>query len=307
MESASNVDSAVVRAFGEEWSYFDQANLSKADFQQVFASYFKIFPWDQLPAAPRGFDLGCGSGRWARGVAPRVGELHCIDASSAALTVARRNLAAFSNVELHCASVDAMPIADGSMDFGYSLGVLHHVPDTSQGIRSCVSKLKAGAPFLVYLYYAFDNKPAWFRAIWRLSDLFRRLICRLPFRLKNAVCIVFAASVYLPLARLTRVLELAGTANKVLSLIPLSQYRDKSFYTMRTDSLDRFGTRLEQRFTADQIRLMMEDAGLERVQFSPAEPFWCAVGYRKPEAAVTEITSIAQSSFCGRSGALGNP
>ena len=50
---------------------------------------------------------------------------------------------------------------------------------------------------------------------------------------------------------------------------------------MRTDALDRFGTALEQRFTARQIRQMMAAAGLERIQFSDAMPYWCAVGYKK--------------------------
>jgi NDP-sugar pyrophosphorylase family protein len=65
-----------------------------------------------------------------------------------------------------------------------------------------------------------------------------------------------------------------------VSNFPLSSYRNGSFYTMRTDALDRFGTRLEQRFSRAEITAMMEAAGLRRVQFSDAEPFWCAVGYR---------------------------
>jgi hypothetical protein len=54
-----------------------------------------------------------------------------------------------------------------------------------------------------------------------------------------------------------------------------------SFYTMRTDSRDRFGTRLEQRFSRTEIEKMMLAAGLERTRFSDSEPFWCAVGYRR--------------------------
>ena len=44
-------------------------------------------------------------------------------------------------------------------------------------------------------------------------------------------------------------------------------------------SLDRFGTRLEKRFTCQQMQDMMERAGLERIAFSD-RVFWCAVGYR---------------------------
>ena len=49
---------------------------------------------------------------------------------------------------------------------------------------------------------------------------------------------------------------------------------------MRTDALDRFGTRLERRFTKDEIRAMMEYAGLENIRFSETS-FWTAVGYKK--------------------------
>src|SRR4051812_15147360 len=269
-----NIDVATVEGFGDEWSRFDQSSLSDAERRETFEQYFAVFPWDALPADAAGFDLGCGSGRWAALVAPRVGTLHCVDASSAALEVARRTLAGEPNCEFHVASVDALPFAPGSMGFGYSLGVLHHAPDTAAALASAVRPLKPGAPFLVYLYYAFDNRPAWYRALWRATDLVRRVISRSPGRVKHAVTTAIAAVVYLPLARLARLL---GAAGMDVERLPLSFYRDRSFYTMRTDAFDRFGTRLEQRFTADEIRAMMQAAGLTDVVVSPSSPYWCAV------------------------------
>jgi SAM-dependent methyltransferase len=184
-----------------------------------------------------------------------------------------------SNCIFHCASVDAIPLADGSADFGYSLGVLHHVPDTEQGIKECARKLKPGAPLLIYLYYAFDNRPAWFRIIWRISDLARRLISALPFAIRSPLCDLIAALVYWPLARASKLLERLGAD---VGHFPLSAYRGRSFYSMRTDALDRFGTLLEKRFTRREIGCMMETAGLERIVFSES-PCWCALGYRRPK------------------------
>jgi SAM-dependent methyltransferase len=178
--------------------------------------------------------------------------------------------------------VAELPLTDDSMDFGYSLGVLHHVPDTAAGIRTCARKLKPGAPLLLYLYYAFDNRPAWFRLLWRASDAGRRTVSRLPFRLRSALTDVLALTLYWPLARTARRLEAMG---RDVDAFPLAHYRHRSFYTMRTDALDRFGTALEQRFTAQQIKQMMEAAGLERITFSDAMPYWCAVGYKKARAA----------------------
>ena len=275
--AGDNIDVATVEGFGDEWRRFDQSELPEEELRTTFEQYFAVFPWEDLPDAAVGFDLGCGSGRWARLVAPRVGTLHCVDASGEALEVARATLASQPNCEFHVASVDALPFADGSMDFGYSLGVLHHVPDTAAALRSAARALKPGAPLLVYLYYAFDNRPAWYRALWRATDVVRRVISRSPGAVKGAVTAAIAAILYLPLARLARVLEAAGLD---VERVPLSFYRDRSFYTMRTDAFDRFSTRLEQRFTADQIRAMMTAAGLTDIVFSASPPYWCAVGRR---------------------------
>jgi len=62
--------------------------------------------------------------------------------------------------------------------------------------------------------------------------------------------------------------------------MPLSYYRDRSFYVMRTDALDRFGTRLEKRFSRAEIESMMSAAGLGTIVFREGAPFWCAVGSR---------------------------
>jgi ubiquinone/menaquinone biosynthesis C-methylase UbiE len=273
---SANLDRNVIDGFGDEWSRFDQSELSQDELEEMFENYFSIFPWGVLPPDAVGFDLGCGSGRWARLVAPKVGKLHLIDPSDA-LEVARRNLVSQKNCEFHRASVDQIPLKKGTCDFGYSLGVLHHVPNTEQGLRECVERLKAGAPFLLYLYYSFDNRPAWFRAIWKTSDLARRLISKLPHAARFAVSQVIAATVYFPLARTARLAEKFGADPH---LIPLSQYRNNSFYTMRTDALDRFGTRLEKRFSKAEIRTMMENCGLTDIRFSDRS-FWTAVGFKR--------------------------
>jgi ubiquinone/menaquinone biosynthesis C-methylase UbiE len=272
-----NLNRKVVDDFGHEWARFDQTDVPLDELEQAFERYFSVFPLDGLNGDEVGFDLGCGSGRWAQFIAPKVRTLHCIDPASAALRVAQAKLAGADNCQFHLAGVSEIPLADNSMDFGYSLGVLHHVPDTAAGITACVKKLKVGAPFLIYLYYAFDNRPSWFRAVWKLSDIGRRVIALAPKTLKYIICQILAGVVYWPLARTARLAEQLGLR---VATFPLSHYRHKSFYTMRTDALDRFGTRLEQRFSREEIATMLRDAGLERIEFSSSEPFWCALGHR---------------------------
>jgi ubiquinone/menaquinone biosynthesis C-methylase UbiE len=275
-----NVDPDVAAGFGHEWSTFRQseAELSAADREAIFQSYFAIFPWNDLPSDSIGIDVGCGSGRWSMMVAPKVGFLHLLDASADAVAVAHQNLAGATNVGIHLASVSDIPVADNSLDFAFSLGVLHHVPDTMAAIHAIAAKLKVGAPFLVYLYYALDNRPWWYRAIWRFSNVFRMIISLLPPMARLVISQIIAMIVYWPLARFAALAERAGFST---AAIPLESYRNRKFYVMRTDAYDRFCTRLEQRFTRRQIEQMLNGAGFDEIHFSEKVPYWCAVGKKR--------------------------
>ena len=273
MPQPHNIHPATVEGFGDEWRLFDQSSLQEDEARELFGRYFDLFEFD---ASAEGFDLGCGSGRWARLVAPRVGLLHCIDPSDA-IDIARRNLAGNSNVRFHRASADEIPLADGSQDFGYALGVLHHIPDPQRALTQAVRKLRRGGQMLIYIYYALETRSTAYRGLWRVSDGVRKVVSRLPFRVRRLVSDTIATLVYWPLARGSRLIEKLGADP---NQIPLSSYRSKSFYTLRTDALDRFGTKLEQRFTRDQIEQMMRRSGLEEIRFSDQVPYWVAIAKR---------------------------
>ena len=275
-----NKDQKTVDGFGDEWERFDQSGLDEIEHHELFEKYFSIFPWNTLPDDSVGFDMGCGSGRWAKILAQRVGTLNCIDPSSA-IEVAKKNLKDVPNCIFHSAGVNEEALPPSSQDFGVSLGVLHHVPDTAKGIKACVEMLKPGAPFLIYLYYALDNRSFWFRVLWKMSNLVRFFVSKLPHGLRYLVSQIIAITIYWPLARSAKIIEKLGASEPSVDTLPLSFYRNLSFYTMRTDALDRFGTRLEQRFTKSDIKLMMEEAGLESIVFSHNDPYWVAVGFRE--------------------------
>ena len=199
----NNLDIQVTRGFGREWSTFrqDPDHLSHQQRQAIFDDYFRIFPWNLLPPGGGvGLDVGCGTGRWSLLVAPRVQHLHLLDPSPEALDVAKQNLAGIDNVSYHLHSVATIPLPSSSLDFAFSLGVLHHVPDTRAAIASIADKLKPNAPFLIYLYYALDNRPIWYCFLWRMTDLARSVVSRLPHPLRLAFSQIVAALIYWPLA-----------------------------------------------------------------------------------------------------------
>ncbi len=270
------IDQKVINDFGNEWVNYSQNNISQ-ELENIFQTYFSIFPWDLIDENSVGFDLGCGTGRWAKFVSPKVKELYCIEPSHA-IDVAKKNLRDHKNCNFINTSVHEMPIENNSMDFGYSLGVLHHITKSQEGLNECVAKLKPGAPFLLYLYYSFENRPIWYRLLWRISNYIRLTTSKLPFKIKFYFSKLMAYIVYFPLARFAYI---CSFLIKDVSNFPLSIYKDKSFYTMQTDALDRFGTRLEKRYTKKETAEMMKKANLENVKFSDHEPYWCVIGYKK--------------------------
>lgn len=273
-----NIDKNTVQGFGDEWSAFDHSDVSIEAFDEIFSDYFSIMPENIFDGKSVGFDFGCGSGRWARLIAPKVGKLHCIDASEKALSVARSGLSEQKNCAFHHSTSDELPLENASCDFGFSLGVLHHIPSTKDAMKECVAKLKPGAPFLVYLYYAFDNKPIWFKFIWKMSELTRFVLSKMPFPLRFVFSQIIAVLVYFPLSKTAALCHKLGMDTKNF---PLNYYGDKPFYVQRTDALDRFGTRLEQRFSRQEIADMMSYCGLYNIKFSDKMPYWCAVGIKK--------------------------
>ena len=254
----SNKDEKVIEEFGEEWTKFDYSNIDTEKLEENFDQYFSIFPWGLLSKDAVGFDMGCGTGRWAQFVAPKVKTLNCVEPSNA-INSAKKNLIKHKNVTFRKETTENCSLSPDSQDFGYCLGVLHHIPNTQDALNDCTKLLKSGAPILLYLYYSFENKPFWFKFLWKVSDYIRKFISVSPKPIKHFLASLIALVVYFPLSRLAYILEKTGLN---VQNFPLADYRKKPFYQCKNDSLDRFGTRLEQRFSKLQIIEMLKKSRL---------------------------------------------
>ncbi len=274
----TNIDQKTVSSFGEEWKAFH--GFDEKDLKLTGDMYFDIVTDAMLNDQSSVIDIGCGSGRFIKYLDGRYKKIVGMDPSQA-IFATDELLGENDKVELVMASTDNIPFPDGHFDFGYSLGVLHHIPDTAKALNDSVKKIRSGGYFLLYLYYKLENRPFYFKVLYWLSNLIRLVVSKLPTTLKRWVCNFLAVIFYMPFILLCRLLRSLGVPDKVRKYIPLQAYERQSFYIIRNDSLDRFGTPLEQRFSRVEIQAMMKEAGLSEIIFSEKIPYWHAVGKKE--------------------------
>jgi len=276
-ESRENINQATVNSFGQEWHRF--SSFDDKELLKISSDYFDLLNNCILNKSSIILDVGCGSGRWSKVLADKVKKIEAIDPSSAVF-IAAEMLKSHPNVRVSQASVDKIPFENDSFDLVFSLGVLHHVPDTFLAIKNCVEKVKKGGYFLVYLYYALDNRSWLYKTLFYFTNGARKIICKFPSPIKSLICDLIALSIYLPLSKISFIASKIRLLQNFAKNIPLSYYSDKSFYIMRNDSLDRFGTPLEQRFRKQEIEKMLKSAGLTNICFSEKAPYWHAIGQK---------------------------
>lgn len=96
-------------------------------------------------------DFGCGSGRFIDLVAGSKNLVIGLDASSA-IDAAASRFSENSRVLLCQADVISTPLRTGVIDYVYSIGVLHHTPNPSIGVKEMARVLKHGGSMAVSVY-----------------------------------------------------------------------------------------------------------------------------------------------------------
>jgi ubiquinone/menaquinone biosynthesis C-methylase UbiE/uncharacterized protein YbaR (Trm112 family) len=242
-------------SFGYEWTHFSDWRPSG----QTFGDYFCNFDLEWLRGRTV-LDAGCGMGRHARQVAPFARTVVALDFSSA-IDEAARNVADQSNVQCLQGDLTRLPVADEGFDFVFSMGVLHHIADTAGTLRGLVRALKPGGRVRVYLYWKRTGLPG---ALLSLVTLARRFTTRMPFPVLRALCWIL--SVLLTVAVVLPYRLLAALGVDVKDTWPLAIYIKYPFNVMYNDQFDRFSAPIEKRFSQDEVRELLESAGLHDVR-----------------------------------------
>ena len=270
-----NLDQGVIDSFGYEWATFD---YGEAETTEALNAQFKAYcaPIDLSKFNPKisvAADFGAGSGRWTSRLIPFFSLVYALEPSEGANRVLNQKFSDEAKIVVLQETVGVNSIPLDSLDLAMSLGVLHHIPDTSMAIKDVALRIKSGGIFLCYLYYNLENKPTFYRLIFKGVNAARKIISILPQKLKFLVTSTIAALVYWPLARFSKLMSRFGfnTSN-----IPLHHYAEMPFVMLANDALDRFGTSLEQRFSKTEITEILRLANFDTstLKFSNVEPFW---------------------------------
>jgi len=270
-----NLDEKVIKSFGHEWAAFDYTETESEDaLDSQFLAYCAPIDLNEFnPRTSIAADFGAGSGRWATRLLPYFSLVYALEPSVGAIRVLNKKFEDEQRIKILKETVGVNSIPAGSLDLAMSLGVLHHIPDTRLAISDIALKVKSGGLFLCYLYYSLENKPFYYRALFWIANSVRWVISRLPYFVRRIISFIIAVLVYLPLARTAKFL---GARGRNISNFPLHHYSNMPFVMLENDALDRFGTKLEKRFSKKEIIQMVGHAGfdLSTLKFSDAEPFW---------------------------------
>lgn len=231
--------------FGFEWNRHNKTQLdtqARHESEATFKEKTGFQPQDL--AGKLVLDVGCGMGRFSD-VASRWGATVVgIDLTSA-VDAAYENIGRRENVHLAQADIFALPFRDQTFDFIFSLGVLHHTPNTRAAFEQLPRLLKPGGRIAIWVY-------AKMRASHVASDFYRHVTIRLPKRLLYALC-----HVAVPWYHVNRVPGLGAFTRRAL---PVSAHPDPEWRVL--DTFDWYSPKYQWKHTLPEVREWFESQGL---------------------------------------------
>jgi len=242
-------------SFGYEWTHFNDWKPSS----ETFGDYFSNFDLEWLRGRTV-LDAGCGMGRHARQIAPFADTVVAVDFSNA-INEAARNVADQANVQCVQGDLTHLPVADNTFDFVFSMGVLHHIADTSGTLWGLVRALKPGGRLRLYLYW---KRTGFAGALLWVVALARKVTVRLPFPLLRLLCWLLSVGLMAGVVLPYRLLLTLGV--DVKDTWPLSVYTKYPFNVLYNDQFDRFSAPIEKRYSEAEVAALLESAGLREVR-----------------------------------------
>jgi SAM-dependent methyltransferase len=207
-------DGSYAASFGRQWRWFRSVQMDSATKGDTSARTFtSATGWsgDALRGR-RVLDAGVGAGRFAECAADQGAEVFGVDLTLA-IDAAYENIGTRPRVHLAQADIFHLPFRESTFDCAYSIGVLHHTPDTEAAFGRVAATVRPHGEFAVYLYARYGPSH-------HFSDLWRRVTTRLPPRL-----MFVASGVAIPLYFVYRIPGVGPLLNVVAPISMESQWR----------------------------------------------------------------------------------
>jgi ubiquinone/menaquinone biosynthesis C-methylase UbiE len=130
--------------------FFRQLEEERIAREGFVADYARFSAWRGKQVLEVGVGAGSDFVRFARAGAVLTG----IDLTQHGVELTRTRLTLEGlSAEVHQADAESLPFADGSFDFVYSWGVVHHTPDPARAIREIVRVARPGGRVCVMIYH----------------------------------------------------------------------------------------------------------------------------------------------------------
>lgn len=199
-------------------------------------------------------DVGCGSGRYMEIVQKYGGHIVGIDLSYS-VDVAFKNLGIKENVHVIQADVFKLPFKKEIFDYIFSIGVLHHTPNTKKAFECLPKLLKKGGEIAIWVY---SNEGLSMKLINAVSWFYRLTTTRLPKQ-----WIYWFSYISLPLYYPKRIkpLEVILTL-----LLPTSTHKLKDWRVL--DTFDWYSPKYQWKHTHKEVMKWFSDMGLMEVKKS---------------------------------------
>jgi ubiquinone/menaquinone biosynthesis C-methylase UbiE/uncharacterized protein YbaR (Trm112 family) len=277
------------RSFGEEWNLFSKTQLDSHTGTTISRDRFREVTQTD-PSALAGqivLECGCGMGRFLEVVAREGAEVIGVDFSTA-VDAAAENLRAYPNVTIIQADLMHLPLQQTAFDFVYSIGVLHHTPDTRRALHAIARHVKPGGQLAAWVYHK--------HVIPKPHQLYHYVFRRLPPAV--ALSIIKA---YHPVPWRLRRIPLIGKA--IASLLPISDYRgrlplsaEQQLEWSYLDTVDKMTPWYIRRHTPQELRSWCDELGYTDIRLGETP---CSVIVRRPaEAHIEAHGPLERSTSC---------
>lgn len=198
-------------------------------------------------------EIGCGYGRYLDVVNSMGGEIVGVELSTDSVELAQDFVGLRKNVHIIQADLFNIPFKECTFDRIFSIGVLHHTPDTEEAFKAIVPYVKEQGEIIVWVYPP-EMKTA--------EDMWRKMTLKLPHRILYAWCVInqglFSWIRYIP--------KLGWRFSEI---IPGCAKPEFSFWMRVISDFDGFSPKYAFSHTPEEVVGWFEDCGFQNIKVLP--------------------------------------